>query len=177
MASRYVRSPLSPLFPRQPVARYFHAAVSFHSNLLVWGGYCGTVGLDDSAVEHYDVLSMTWGEERQELRYLCLRGLRRMAIACDGEIAYTFGGRTAQFGLLIAQFGLINDIYEVDLRSLACNVIQPSADSGLAPSARSNSAIVISRRRLIGYGGYTLGGVASNELHVFNLDKSEAQHI
>ena len=45
-------------------------------------------------------------------------GLRYMAVACDEERAYTFGGETAGFER-------INDVYEVDLTSLVCSKIQP----------------------------------------------------
>ena len=89
-----------------------------------------------------------------------------MAVACDEERAYTFGGST--------ESGRINDVYEVhvDLRSLACSTIDPSAHSAPSPSARNDSAIVISRRRLVNYGGVT-SGRESDELHVLDLDASE----
>ena len=145
---------------REPVARAHHAAIGYHRYMAVWGGE--GVHIETSVVECFDVLSATWMEARQLSQYLPDR-LRRMAVACDEERAYTFGGK--------ARSGRINDVYDVDLTSLVCSKIEPSAHSAPSPSARSSSAIVISRRRLINYGGY-IGG-ASDELHVLDLDASE----
>ena len=148
---------------REPVARAFHAAIGYHRYMAVWGGHGGGVHIETSVVECFDVLSATWMEARQLSQYLP-DGLYRMAVACDEERAYTFGGYT--------ESGRINDVYEVDLTSLVCSRIEPSAHSAPSPSARSRSAIVISRRRLVNYGGLA-GGGASDELHVLHLDASE----
>ena len=146
---------------REPVARAYHASVGSHRYVLTWGGDGGSgVHIE---TECFDVLSATWMEARQLSQYLP-DGLRRMAVACDEERAYTLGGKTRS--------GRINDVYEVDLTSLVCSTIEPSAHSAPSPSARSSSAIVISRRRLVNYGGNT-GGRASDELHVLDLDASE----
>ena len=150
---------------REPVARVCHAAIGYHRYMAVWGGEGGGgVHIETSVVECFDVLSATWMEARQLSQYLP-DGLRYMAVACDEERAYTFGGDT--------ESGSINDVYEVDLTSLVCSKIEPYAHSAPSPSARSISAIVISRRRLVNYGGETGGGGASDELHVLNLDASE----
>ena len=149
---------------REPVARAYHAAIGYHRHMAVWGGRGGGgVHIYTSVVECFDVLSATWMEARQLSQYLP-DGLYRMAVACDEERAYTFGGTTGS--------GDINDVYEVDLTSLVCSKIEPSAHSAPSPSAREDSAIVISRRRLVNYGGDTSGGV-SDELHVLHLDASE----
>ena len=132
---------------REPVARAFHAAIGYHRCMAVWGGEgSGGVHIETSVVECFDVLSATWTEARQLSQYLP-DGLCRMAVACDEERAYTLGGRTGS--------RRINDVYEVDLTSLVCSKIEPSAHSAPSPSARDDSAIVISRRRLVNYGGYT----------------------
>ena len=151
---------------REPVARAYHAAFGYHRHMAVWGGRGGDgVHIETSVVECFDVLSATWVEARQLSQYLP-DGLYRMAVACDEERAYTFGGTT--------ESGRINDVYEVDLTSLVCSTIEPSAHSAPSPSARSSSAIVISRRRLVNYGGYTTGGGReSDELHELDLDASE----
>ena len=84
--------------------------------MAVWGGDSGYgVHIETSVVECFDVLSATWVEARQLSQYLP-DGLRLMAVACDEERAYTFGGST--------ESGRINDVYEVhvDLRSLAYGV-------------------------------------------------------
>ena len=148
----------------EPVARTFHAAIGYHRYMAVWGGRGGDgVHIETSVVECFDVLSATWMEARQLSQYLP-DGLRGMAVACDEERAYTFGGETGS--------GSINDVYEVDLTSLVCCKIEPCAHSAPSPSARRFSAIVISRRRLVNYGGFTDSGV-SDELHVLHLDASE----
>ena len=149
---------------REPVARAYHASVGSHRYMLTWGGDSGYgVHIETSVVECFDVLSATWMEARQLSQYLPDR-LYRMAVACDEERAYTFGGLT--------ESGRINDVYEVDLTSFVCSKIEPSAHSAPSPSARYDSAIVISRRRLVNYGGNT-GGRASDELHLLDLDASE----
>ena len=130
--------------------------------MAVWGGSGSDI--ETSVVECFDVLSATWVEARQLSQYLP-DGLRLMAVACDEERAYTFGGYT--------ESGRINDVYEVDLTSLVCCKIEPCAHSAPSPSARDDSAIVISRRRLVNYGGYADGGRESDELHVLDLDASE----
>ena len=149
---------------REPVARADHAAIGYHRYMAVWGGEgSGGVHIETSVVECFDVLSATWMEARQLSQYLP-DGLCRMAVACDEERAYTFGGYT--------ESGRINDVYEVDLTSLVCSKIELSTHSAPSPSARSSSAIVISRRRLVNYGGHT-DGRASDELHLLDLDASE----
>ena len=151
---------------REPVPRVYHASIGYHSHMAVWGGR-GSYGvhIETSVVECFEVLSATWMEARQLSQYLP-DGLYSMAVACDEERAYTFGGTTRS--------RRINDVYEVHvyLTSLVCSKIEPSAHSAPSPSARSSSAIVISRRRLVNYGGVTSGGV-SDELHVLDLDASE----
>ena len=175
----------------EPVARDHHAAIGYHRYMAVWGGRGGGgVHIETSVFECFDVLSATWMEARQLIQYLpdgltvveCFDvlsatwmevrqlsqylpdGLHGMAVACDEERAYTLGGYT--------ESGRINDVYEVDLTSLVCSRIEPSAHSAPSPSARYDSAIVISRRRLVNYGGDTGGGV-SDELHLLDLDASE----
>ena len=148
---------------REPVARAWHASVGSHRHMLTWGGYGGSgVHIETSVVECFDVLSATWMEARQLSQYLP-DGLHSMAVACDEERAYMFGGWTGSRRI---------DAYEVDLTSLVCSEIIPSAHSAPSPSARNASAIVISRRRLFNYGGNT-DGRASDELHVLDLDASE----
>ena len=150
---------------REPVARAFHAAFGYHRHMAVWGGYGGDgVHIETSVVECFDVLSATWMEARQLSQYLP-DGLHSMAVACDEERAYTFGG--------YPRSRRINDVYEVDLTSLVCSKIIRSAHSAPSPSARDDSTIVISRRRLVNYGGHTDGGRVSDELHVLDLDASE----
>ena len=76
---------------REPVARVWHAAIGYHRHMAVWGGEGSDI--ETSVVECFDVLSATWMEARQLSQYLP-DGLHSMAVACDEERAYTFGGTT-----------------------------------------------------------------------------------
>ena len=146
---------------KEPLVRYKHAAVASNHRMLVWGGDGGVkVRIETSAVECFDVLSASWAETRQLSK--CLPdGLYGMAIACDEERAYSFGGLTKS--------GHINDLYEVNLTSLVCRKLGPSAHSAPSPSGRAGSAMLCSRRKLVHYGGYCGGGVSD----VFDLDNSK----
>ena len=149
---------------KEPLARWRHAAVYSNHRMLVWGGDGGTVRIETSAVGCFDVLSASWADTRHLSQYLP-DGLYSMAVACDEESAYSFGGRTKS--------ERINDLYEVNLTSLVCRKLVPSAHSAPSPSARAGSAMLCSRRKLVNYGGYCDGDRVSDELHVFDLDNSK----
>ena len=118
---------------KEPLARSSHAAVASNHRMLVWGGDCGTVRIETSAVECFDVLSASWEETRHLSQYLP-DGLNNMAVVCDEERAYSFGGWTKS--------GRINDLYEVNLKSLVCRKLVPSALSVPSPSARVGSNVM-----------------------------------
>ena len=150
---------------REPQARCWHAAVSSNRHMLVWGGYGGiSVRIETSTVEIFDVISATWRDPRQLSGQSLPDDLYGAAIAQDGDKTYSFGGRTGSTR--------INDLLEIDLTSLKCGHLVPAAGSAPPPRARYGSAMVYYRRNLVTYGGFT-GDGWSDELHVFDLNKSE----
>ena len=148
---------------REPQARCSHAAVSSNRHMLVWGSDDRSM-LPASTVETFDVLSATWREPRQFGGESLHDGLWDMAIAQDGDKAYSFGG--------FAGPHRTSDLIEIELTSLHCRHLVPAADSAPSPSARNDSAMVYYRRKLVAYGGYTERRW-SDELHVFDLNTSE----
>ena len=147
---------------REPQGRYWHAAVSSNRHMLVWGG---GVPIETATVEIFDVISATWRDPRQ----LSGQSLpdNSAAIALDGDKTYSFGGRTE------STTTYINELLEIDLTSLQCRHLVPAAGSAPPPRARYSSGMVCYRRNLVTYGGYTGGDGWLDELHVFDLNKSE----
>ena len=149
----------------EPSARYCHASVGFGTHLFVWGGDNGRdQRILSSVLERFNVVSTSWQEPRQLRGQSLPDGLLRAAVTSDGEKAYCFGG-------LNGSGERHNSLYCLDLSSLLCRVIVPTAASE-PPSPRDDSAMVHCRRKLVLYGGDT--GRPSDELFVFNLDTSEA---
>ena len=148
--------------------RAHHVAVNAGEKYaLVWGGDEGDgMQIDTSTVDTFDVLSASWQEPRQ------LRGtplpdrFHKMAVAWDEKKTYLFGGK-CDFDTRF------NDVYEIDLKTLECKKLTLAEDSAPPPSPRSSCSMVCARRRLVIYGGFT-GMEQSDELHVFDLDTSEA---
>ena len=146
---------------REPQARYWHAAVSSNRHMLVWGGAGGVgVRIETSTVEIFDVISATWRDPRQLSGQSLPDDLRGMAIARDGDKVYSFGGMTG------------STINEIDLTSLQRRHLVQAAGSAPPPSARTGSAMVCYKRKLVMYGGHT-GDGRSDELHVFDLNTSK----
>ena len=152
-----------PIARAEPSARYGHATVGSGSNMFVWAG-AGGLGsvVSSSVVERFNVQSTSWQEPRHIRGQSPPDGLYAMAVVSDGERAYYFGGFVG--GLLC------NSLYVLDLSSMQCRQM---ATGGESPTARSWSAMVHYKRRLVVYGGYT-GSGASDELFLFDLDTSEA---
>ena len=146
---------------REPSARYRHAAVGIGQTLLVWGGK----GLEDSSIiERFDVVSTAWRDGRRLQGHLLPTGLHNMAITSDGENGYVFGGRTSSGQRL-------DRLFAINLLTMDCVLLSPSPESS-RPSARSSSAIIYDEGRLVSYGGNTGSGIVSDDLHVFDLEKS-----
>ena len=154
-----------PISRPEPSARYDHAAVGCGSNMFVWGGEGGGGSVvSSSVVERFNAQSTSWHEPRQLRGQSLPDGLRRMAVASDGERAYYFGGYVGRGSQRC------NSLYVLDLSSMQCRQM---ATGGESPTARTSSAMVHYRRQLVVHGGYT-GSRASDELFVFDLDTSEA---
>ena len=159
MASR------SPSVAGEPQARYYHAAVGVGQTLHVWGGHGGGTSVQASTVECLDVPSATWQEPRQLRGHPLPDRLDNMAVTADGERAYSFGGDTGS--------GFSNAVYEVNMTSLECRELAPASASP-APSKKEGSGMVHYQHMLVVYGGLTSEGRPTDELHVFDLNTSEA---
>ena len=162
MASR------SPSVAGEPRARYFHAAVGVGQTFYAWGGNGGRTSVQASTVECLDVPSATWQEPQQLRGHPLPDRLDAMAVTTDGERAYSFGGRTGS-----ANSTACNAVYEVNMTSLECRELAPASASP-APSKKEDSGMVHYQHKLVVYGGCTSEGRLTDELHVFNLNTSEA---
>ena len=145
--------------PREPEARYNHAAIVVDNNMLVWGG---TDVDETSTVETFDVSSATWLEPRQLHGDTLPNGLYDMAVTSDKKRAYVFGGCSNSTGQRY------NQLFVIDLTSLECRELVPGSSS--RPSARDGSRMVCYGRKLVMYGGFTGPRAVSDELHIFDLD-------
>ena len=148
---------------RQPAARSYHAAVGMDQAMLVWGG--GGKDGPSSMVDRFDVLSLTWKEQRQLHGHPLPSGLWGMAVATDGKKAYLFGGRSSG--------GVENRVFSVDQTSLECRELVPS--SSVRPGGRSNCPMVFCGGKLVVYGGHTGLGV-SDDLYVFDLGSGKLEY-
>ena len=161
MASR------SPSVAGEPQARYYHAAVGVGQTLYAWGGDGGRTLVQASTVECLDVPSATWQEPRQLRGHPLPDRLHAMAVTADGERAYSFGGSTGS-GKSNAVY-----VYEVNMTSLECRELAPASASP-APSKKYGSGMVHYQHMLVVYGGFTSDLHPTDELHVFDLNTSEA---
>ena len=142
---------------RGPAARSYHAVVEVDQAMLVWGG--GNKDVPSSMVDSFDVLSLTWIEQRQLHGDPLPSGLEGMAVATDGKKAYLFGGYSSK--------GRENRVFSVDQTSLECRELVPS--SSVRPGGRNGCPMVFCGGKLVVYGGLVTGLVASDDLYVFDL--------
>ena len=150
---------------RQPLPRDSHAAVGIGSKLYVWGGWDGSSKIKSTTLEIFDVASLKW-EEQEALRGCDMPdGLRDMAVTSDGETAYCCCGRTGS--------RYYNTVFEITPSQHLCKELQPTSPSFM-PEKTSGSRVVRFHDKLILFGGYT-GRRWTNELHVFDLKKSECE--
>ena len=141
---------------RGPAARFHHAAVGVDQAMLVWVG--GNKDVPSSMVDSFDVLSLTWIEQRQLHGDPLPSGLSGMGVASDGKKAYLFGGCSSK--------GLENRVFSVDQTSLECRELVPS--SSVRPGGRNGCRMVFCGGKLVVYGGVT-GHGALDDLFVFDL--------
>ena len=140
---------------RGPAARFYHAAVGVDQAMLLWGG--GGKDVPSSMVDSFDVLSLTWIEQRQLHGDPLPSGLSGMAVASDGKKAYLFGGCSSK--------GLQNRVFSVDQTSLECRELVPT--SSVRPGGRSGCPMVFCGGKLVVYGGFTDHG-APDDIFVFD---------
>ena len=151
---------------RQPLPRDRHAAVGIGRKLYVWGGYGGSSKIKTAALETFDVTSVQW-EQSQLLNGSSLPdGLRDMAVTSDGKTAYCCCGQTGST--------YYNTVFEITPSQHLCKELQPTSPSDARPQGTSGSGVVRFQDKLILFGGST-GQRLTNELHVFDLQKSECE--
>lgn len=147
---------------RQPQPRWRHASFGIGSKHYLWGGLNGSSAkILATQIETFDILSAKW-EEPQTLQGSLPVRLWGMAVTTDGENAYLFGGYDGSTR--------INNIYEINSRTLQCREIQPAGFS--SPPAISRSRVVYFNEKLVVCGGYTDQGY-TYDLYVFDIKKSE----
>lgn len=155
----------TPPAAREPLARCGHAAVASDLQMLIWGGDGGNMAVDTSSIEIFDLASATWLQPRHLRGQNLPEGLYCMALACDGKRAYMFGGATK------SKLS-INEVYEIDLKSLECRMLE----GFIPPFVTRASAMVYYERMLVNYGGHT-DSVSSAQLNAFNFDESKCSDI
>ena len=155
---------------RQPLPRREHAAVGIGSKLYVWGGYGGSSKIKTTALETFDVTSVQW-EQPQLLNGSSMPdGLWGMAVTSDGETAYCCCGVTGSH----PNYTYYNTVFQITPSQHLCKELQPTSPSDARPQETSYSRVVRFQDKLVLYGGYT-GQRSTNELHVFDLKKSECE--
>lgn len=153
---------------REPLPRCGHAAVGIGDKLVVWRGSGDYIVLKTTALEIFDVTSAEW-EQPQHLHGCdMLGGLHGMAVTSDGETAYCCGGRTGSH----PNFTYHNTLFRVTLSQQLCQELKPTSPFHTAPKKSSGSGLVQFGDKLVLCGGRTDQG-RSNDLHVFDLKKSE----
>ena len=151
---------------RQPPPRDSHAAVGIGSKLYVWGSNGGSSKIKTTALETFDVTSVQW-EQPQLLNGSSMpNGLRGMAVTSDGETAYCCCG--------LAGSTRYNTVFEIIPSQHLCKELKPTSPSDARPQGTSGSGVVRFQDKLVLFGGYT-GQRWTNELHVFDLKKSECE--
>lgn len=160
----------------EPSARQRHAALGVGQIMFMWAGESNAPpSINASVMERFNVTSTSWEQPPQLLNRALPYSYYAMAVASDGENSYLFGGFAEQ---------LVDDspytlrpqmtemrLYHVNTMSLECCELVPA--TSFSPTARSLSALVCVNQNLLSYGGQTSGGVASNELFVFDLNTSK----
>lgn len=157
---------------RQPLPRERHAAIGIGSKLYVWGGLSSNPTLRSRGLEVFDVPSISWKEPR------LLRGssipdrLWDMAVTSDGDTAYFFGGATGSH----PNYTRCNTLYRLTPSQHLSQVqeIQHTSPADTTPQKKQGSRIVQHKDKLVLLGGRT-GQGRTNELHVFDLKKSECE--
>lgn len=147
---------------REPQPRRWHAALGVGDKHFLWGGQGDSIRT--TQIETFDVFSTKWVEP-QLLQGSLPDRLDSMAVATDGEKAYTFGGYRGSTR--------INNIYEINLLTSQCKEIPPA--SSYSPPGVAGSGMVYWNEQLVVYGEYTSKG-RTNDLHVFDLKKSKCRN-
>ena len=135
----------------------------------MWGGHGGSSKIKTTALETFDVTSVQW-EQPQLLNGSSMPdGLQAMAVTSDGETAYCCCGRTGSY-----PYTFYDTVFEIAPSQHLCKELQPTSPSDARPQGTSGSRVVRFQDKLVLFGGYT-GQRWTNELHVFDVKKSECE--
>ena len=150
----------------EPLPRDRHAAVGIGSKLYVWGGDGGSSKIKTTALETFDVTSVQW-EQPQLLNGSSIPdGLRAMAVTSDGKTAYCCCGQAGSTRY--------NTVFEITPSQHLCKELQPTSPSDARPQGTSGCGVVRFQDKLVLSRGFN-GERWTNELHVFDLKKSECE--
>lgn len=155
---------INKMSSRQPTSRAWHAAVGVGGKLFVWGGR----GDGATTLERFDVSSLTW-EELQQLKGSLPEGLHDAAVTAGRENFYSFGGSATTSGR-------VNTLYEISPSTLLCRELLPNSPSH-TPQKQMGSRSVHFKNKVVVYGGSKSKGYTTNDLHVFDLEKSKYDSI
>lgn len=152
---------------REPQPRWKHAAFGVGLKHFVWGGDGGCAKIQTRQIEVFDISSAKW-EEPQLLQGSAPLPDRLwdMAVITDGENAFSFGGWKGSTR--------INNIYEINSRTLQCDELQPASHTHqVVPQGAAGSRTVHFDEKLPFYAGETDDDGRIDDLYVFDLKKSE----
>ena len=149
---------------RHPLPRLSPAAVGIGRRLYIWGGKGDSIKIPATSIESFSVPSLTW-EKTQQFHGPLPDNLWDVAVTSEGEVAYSFGGRSAG-----GHFKL-NTLYELNFSTQRCRELFPENPAN-APTKKAGSGMVYFNQKLVVYGG-SMQGCKSDHLHVFDLKMSE----
>ena len=150
---------------RQPQPRDRHAAFGIGQKLYVWAGDSGRPNIPTTVIESFDVFSETW-QRPQWLRGDLPTSLWDMAIATDGENAYSFGGWTYK----PVGYDQYRKLYKINLSTLQCTELVPGYPS-YTPNRTVGAAMVYFDQKLVLYGKWK--DQDPTKIHVFDLKTGE----
>ena len=155
----------------EPSKRQGHAAVSFEQKLYVWGGDGGSSKtIPTTTVQTFSASSETWEQHRRMQGFLP-DSLCNLAVTSNGETAYFFGGRYRSND----EYTYLDSLHKLNLSTLQCTKLV-ARNHTHSPEKKSHSGMVYFNNALVIYGGYT-GHKQTDELHVFDLNTSEYEHV
>ena len=118
---------------KEPQPRAGHAAVGVDQKLYIWGGNSPS-RIQTATIDVFDVPSLAWQQPKKLRGSQLPDNMLGMAVATDGESAYSFGGKTDSKTAF-------NALFKVDLSTLLCTEIGHKISS-TAPKKKSFSGML-----------------------------------
>ena len=147
----------------EPLPRSGHAAVTVGSKLCLIGGYAGSNEKSlqlVTTVEVFDISTEMW--EKVPTHGTPPPGLWNSAYTVVGTSLYSFGGTDFCH----------NDLHKLDLSTFNWELVKASNSSSGPQKKRGSGMVSYRDNQLVIFAGNTDSGL-TDELHVFNLEKSE----